>query len=393
MKLLWVKSDFLHPTTRGGQIRTLEMLRRLHARHQVHYLAYHDPDEREGVQRSSEYCSHAWPVPHRAPRRTSPRFVRQLAAGLVSKLPVSIRLYHTAAMANLYERLVREHRYDCVVCDFLTPAPNLSDLERCVLFQHNVEYVIWRRHADNAPTPAHRLFFDLQARRMFEYEREVCRRVRKVIAVSETDAATMSQAFGIDAIEAVPTGVDVDFFKPQAAGEAPKTDIVFVGSMDWMPNTDGVLWFAREILPLIRARRPQTSVTVVGRRPSPEIRALSSLGITVTNTVADVRPYLWGSLVSAVPLRIGGGTRLKIFEAMAACTPVVSTTVGAEGLGVENGRHLLIADTPDQFAQACLKLIECPAMRSGLAGAAQRHVADHYSWDAVTTAFERMLPC
>jgi len=392
MRLLWVKSDFLHPTTRGGQIRTLEMLRRLHKRHEIHYMGYHAPGENEGVERSSEYCSKAWPVCRRIPNRRSPTFAWQLLAGLVSELPVSIRNYRSNAMANLYQKVTQEIAFDSIVCDFPIPAPNICDLSRCVLFQHNVEWMIWRRHAENGATALHRAYFALQARRMREFERALCRKVRRVIAVSEADAELMTQDFGVAGIEPVPTGVDLEYFKaPEEVRH--DVDITFVGSMDWLPNEDGVLWFSREILPRIRIAEPEARLTIVGRSPSSAVKALMNgdARTQVTGTVADVRPYLWGSKIAIVPLRIGGGTRLKIYEAMAVGVPVVSTGVGAEGLEVVPGRHILIANDPAAFADACISLLRAPERRAELAAEAHRHVSEHYSWDAVTAVFERML--
>ncbi len=152
MRILWVKCDFLHPTTRGGQIRTLEIVKRLHARHEVHYLAY-DSDNPEGLKRSAEYCTRAYPVRLEVPPRRSLAFAAQLAANLFSSMPLSLSRYCSAAMQKQIVALLQETQFDSVVCDFLSPAPNFPSLDQCVLFQHNVETMIWRRHAENAPDP------------------------------------------------------------------------------------------------------------------------------------------------------------------------------------------------------------------------------------------------
>jgi glycosyltransferase involved in cell wall biosynthesis len=184
----------------------------------------------------------------------------------------------------------------------------------------------------------------------------------------------------------------VEYFQKPASTQA-SGDLVFVGSMDWMPNIDGASWFVREVLPLIRKRRPDCTLTVAGRKPAAEITRLSETDplIRVTGTVPDIRPWLWESKVSVVPLRIGGGTRLKIYEAMAARTPVVSTMVGAEGLEALNGENIWIADEPDDFAAHCLSLLDNAAERERLASAAEQMVRERYSWDVITDLFERML--
>ncbi len=394
MKILWVKSDFLHPTTKGGHIRTLEMLRCLHRRHEIHYVAYADPAHPEGPERSPEYCARAWPVPHAVPGRRSPAFAVELAAGLFSPLPVSLRRYRTRAMRRQIEALLNRERFDRLICDFLTPAPNLPQLQPWILFQHNVETMIWRRHAETAADPWRRWYLNLQARRMFAYERRVCQAVSHVIAVSETDSRLMRSLFGVTRVSEIATGVDTGYFALPAAGAAPPfADLVFVGSMDWLPNIDGVLYFVREILPLIRRRIPACSLAVVGRRPAPEIQELArqDAGIRVTGTVPDVRPYLWGARLSIVPLRIGGGTRLKIYESMAAGTAVVSTTIGAEGLEVQHPANIRLADTPEEFAELCRELLENPGERERVAAAARQLVVSRFSWEQVAAAFERIL--
>lgn len=189
------------------------------------------------------------------------------------------------------------------------------------------------------------------------------------------------------------TGVEVEQFAPPEAAPPPATDLVFVGSMDYLPNIDGVQYFVREILPRLRRQRPQCTLTVAGREPDASILALAQAdpGIRVTGTVADVRPYLWGSAVSIVPLRIGGGTRLKIYESMAAQTAVVSTTIGAEGLTVHPPANIRLADTPETFAAECLRLLEDPAERQAVAQAGRQLVAARFSWEQVSRQFEQIL--
>lgn len=388
MKILWIKADFLHPTNRGGQIRTLEMLKRLHQRHEVHYVGLEDASQPEGVARAGEYCSRAYPIRHSAADKNSIVFAADLVAGMWSPIPVAVARWRSKAMKLQIDTLRRNERFDSVVCDFLFPAVNISDLSSCVLFQHNLEAIIWRRRAEHAGSLA-RPYLKLQAKRMFAYERDACRRAKSIVAVSDADAAAMRSMYGVSRISAIPTGVDVQHFAP--LDRTKKTDLIFVGSMDWMPNVDGVLWFTREVLPLIRRRRRDCSFAVVGRQPPPDIQRLAGDGIQVTGTVPDVRPHLWGASVAVVPLRIGGGTRLKIYEAMAARTAVVSTSIGAEGLQVDPGKHIVLADTPELFAASCLELLDNEEERERMAGTAWRLVNDRFTWDVVINAFERLL--
>jgi glycosyltransferase involved in cell wall biosynthesis len=392
MKILWVNPNFLHPTTKGGQIRTLEMLRSLNRRHEVHYAALENPAEPEGVIRSGEYCHRAWPFRTRIHSKHSPAFALELLHALASPIPLAVSRFHSAQMADFIATALEEQRFDWVVCDFLVSAVNFPSLRNAVLFQHNVETMIWRRRAEHTPDPLRRAYLKLQADRMLSYERQACREARYVVAVSENDCKLIREMFEVSQVADIPTGVNIEYFSPPPAAP-PRSDLVFIGSMDWMPNVDGMRYFLREILPLIRARKPDCSVTICGRDPVADIRALAERDplLTVTGTVPDVRPYLWGSRISIVPLRIGGGTRLKIYESMAAKVPVVSTTIGAEGLVARDGEHLLLADAPDQFARACLGLLESAEARRRLAETAWKLVATCFSWEQIARRFEELL--
>jgi glycosyltransferase involved in cell wall biosynthesis len=391
MKILWVNNIFLHPTTKGGQIRTLEMLKCLSSRHEIHYVAYDNPRTPEGMARAGEYAARAYGCPYRITRRFSLGFFMELARNLFSREPALIYRRRSPEMRVLLERLVREEKFDSLVCDFLTPSVNVPRLEDWVVFQHNVETMIFRRYAETARDPARRWYFHTQAERLFRYERDACRGARHVIAVSEADANTMRKEFGATRVTAIPTGVDLEYFAPRE--QAPVADLVFVGSMDWLPNIDGMAYFTSEILPLIRRRRPECSVAVVGRDPVPPVREMAARDrlLTVTGTVPDVRPYLWGAKASIVPLRIGGGTRLKIYESMAARIPVVSTTIGAEGLEVQPGENIYLADTPEAFAERCLELLDSASERERLSSAGWRLVAERFSWEQVASQFEAIL--
>jgi len=391
MKILWVSPGFLHPTNRGGQIRTLEMLKRLHAHHEVHYIGLDNPAQPEGLQRSNEYCSRAYPISLDAPPRRSLKFATQLAANLFSSMPLSLSRYCSSAMRDKISELRAATEFDCVVCDFLTPAPNFADMSKVVLFQHNVETMIWRRHVEHAGDPLRKAYFRNQADRVEDWERRMCRAAGRVIAVSPHDADTMRKMFGVEAFS-IPTGVNLDYFRrPQ--NPQPTADLVFVGSMDWMPNSDGVNYFVREILPLIWKRKPDCTLAIVGRSPSRAAQAWAKQDsrIQVTGTVPDVRRWLWGASVSIVPLRIGGGTRLKIYEAMAAGTATVSTSIGAEGLAVSHPANIRLADTPADFAGQCLSLLDDATQRQSVAEEALRLVTSCFSWDLATSEFEKLL--
>jgi glycosyltransferase involved in cell wall biosynthesis len=392
MKLLWLKTGFLHPTSSGGQIRTLEMLRCLHKRHEIHYVAFNTPGEPEGVARSGEYCTRAYPVELRIPPKASVRFQVQVLRSVFEAVPLTISRYRSVTMRRQIDALIASGQFDRVICDFLTPAINLSSMHGVVLFQHNVESIIWQRRAAQAKHLIDRLYLHLQADRMIKYEEKVCRAAAHVVAVSAADANVMHNLFDLKAVSHISTGVDLNYFS-SSNDRSSTSDLVFIGSMDWAPNIDGILFFVREILPLIWRKRPQCKLTIVGRQPKDEILKLprSDPRIVVTGTVKDIRPYLFGSMVSIVPLRIGGGTRLKIYEAMAAKVPTISTTVGAEGLVARHPDEIRIADSPAEFAENCLELLSDAPTRARIANAGWDLVNSRFSWDEVTLDFEKQL--
>ena len=393
MKTLWVNSNFMHPTTKGGQIRTLEMLRHLHRWHEIHYVAIENPAQPEGPARAHEYSHKSYPFHYRIPGKSSPAFYAELVRGLFFPTPVAVERFNPPGMRAFLEDLIRKERFDCAVVDHLAPTSYFPDLPHAVFFQHNVETVIWRRHVEHASGLLRRAYFKLQANRMYTYERRVSRDSGHIVAVSQNDADEMRRLFDVTRVSEIPTGVNIEYFLPPEPRPPAVADLVFVGSMDWLPNLDGVFYFAREILPLIRKTRPETTLAVVGRTPPPKLIQLGveDSKITVTGTVPDIRPYLWGSAVSIVPLRIGGGTRLKIYEAMAAKVPVVSTTIGAEGLTVNAPHDIRIADAPQDFADQCLDLLASHETRTCVSTAAWEMVNANFSWEHVSRCFEKIM--
>ena len=226
------------------------------------------------------------------------------------------------------------------------------------------------------------------------YEGRTLARFDGVLAVSDADRQTFAALYP-DAIRqpvhVVPTGVDTDYFAPAPSDPASRT-IVFTGSMDWLPNEDSMQFFCRDILPRIRAAEPDVRLSIVGRAPTPAVKRLAEDGgVHVTGSVDDVRPYIREAAIYIVPLRIGGGTRLKIFEAMAMGKAVVSTTVGAEGLPVTDGEHVILADQPETFAAAVVGLLRDPDRRAHIAAAARRLVVEQYDWSAVAGTLEDAL--
>ncbi|MFY9554640.1 MAG: glycosyltransferase family 4 protein, partial [Blastocatellia bacterium] len=311
MRILWLKSELLHPLDKGGKIRTYQMLRHLKREHEITYLSFARPeDPPEAFVSSAEYCHQLVTVPRREPRKFGPAFYYGLTSSLVSSLPYPIRKYRSNAMRAAIEHEMRKRAYDVVVCDFLVASINLPDTPSCpaVLFQHNVESMIWRRHFEMQKNPIKRAFLKNQWQKMVPYERKTCRGFDAVVAVSELDRNQMRNEFGLEQVFDVPTGVDSSYFRP---GDDPVEpfELVFTGSMDWLPNEDAVLYFAGQILPLVSNAIPECTLTVVGRNPGPALSELARVNprINVVGRVDDIRSYVRRAAACVVPIRIGGG--------------------------------------------------------------------------------------
>ena len=389
MRLLWLQTKLLHPVDTGGKIRTYFMLRELTQHHHVTYLALDDgtaaPD---AAERAAEYCHDLIRVPHRTSSKFSLRFFAELARNLGSRLPYAVAKYRSGEFSRLIAR--EQGKADVLVCDFLFPSVNVELLSRpAVLFQHNVEALIWQRHADTQRNRLARLLFLMQWRRMRAFERAACRRYDAIVAVSPEDRAIMEQEYEAPLVREIPTGVDTEYFRPSGSADPDPYHLVFTGSMDWLPNDDAMKYFAKAILPRIRASYPEAVLTIVGRKPFPSVTALSRKDsrIRVTGQVDDVRPYIERAAVYVIPLRIGGGTRLKVFEAMAMEKAIVSTSIGVEGLPVVNGTDALVADEPDAFADAVVRLLKDGALSRRLGTAAAGKVRARFGWAPVAASF------
>ena len=394
MRILWIKTELLHPIDKGGRIRSYQILRALSRQHQVTYLCLDDGlAAGDALQRAREYAQEIVAVPFRPPPKMTMGYFAELLRNIFAPLPYAIARYDSPELRARIRQLAPAS--DVIVCDFLMPSVDVPvDLPApATLFQHNVEAMIWQRHVSVPQFPLRRAYMWLQWRRMLRYEAQQCRRFAHVIAVSAVDAELMRREYGATSVGYVATGVDLEYFRASRTRPPDSRELVFIGSMDWMPNEDGIRWFASEVFGRVQQRITGARLTVVGRSPSAAIRELAARNpaIEVTGTVPDVRPYLERAAVSVVPLRIGGGTRLKIYEAMAAGAPVVSTSVGAEGLEIHPPEDIRIADTPEDFAAECLALLEDAEQNRRVAAAARAMVEANFSWAQVARRFAEVV--
>ena len=394
MKILWVKAGGLYPPNIGGRIRSYRLLKALARRHSITLFTFYAATKDDLHSVLEREFPKVVLMPLAIPAGRTFREALSYARYLLSPLPYTVSKFCKPQVAQRLLGVVSEDKPDVIVCDFVIAAQsipwNISTPK--ILFTHNVEAAIWEHHYRVAGNPVWKLLSWREFRAMDRFERDCLKRADHVLTVSDHDRNVFGRMIDPSRITVIPTGVDTDYFRPSPTQEEPAT-LVFSGAMDWMPNEDAIVYFIKRILPLIRKQIPNTSVCVVGRNPS---RALVELaanhrGIEITGIVDDIRPFVPRAAVYVVPLRIGGGTRLKIFEAMAMGKAVVSTTIGAEGLPVHPGQDILIADDPGEFADQTIQLLRAPTRRAELGRTARELVERTYSWDAVVQPFEKVL--
>jgi glycosyltransferase involved in cell wall biosynthesis len=388
-RLLFVSPRFLFPADSGGKIRTVQILRGMKDGVFEITLVSPEPPSASPASRDELHgvCDRfvGWQEPRRGPLFPFTRLMHAF-----SRAPIPVATDRTIAGSRVVaQELAR--RPDVVVFDFAHAAvlgPERHSVP-AVLFTHNVESWIFRRHAEVARNPLLRAAWRSQWRKMERFERQTLTRFHTVVAVSEDDGRFFREQYRTRDVQVIPTGVDLGFFAYAAPGD--DDCVVFTGSMDWIANQDGIGWLMREVWPRIASARPAARMRVVGRRPpSGLVQRANGLSWTFTGFVEDVRPHVHGCSAFVIPLRVGGGTRIKAFEAMAMGCPVVSTSIGVEGLPLQPDVHYLQADSPKAFAAAVLRLLREPNLRSRLSRAARSHVEANFSAERSAAVFERI---
>jgi glycosyltransferase involved in cell wall biosynthesis len=381
------------PLTSGKRIRTYNLLARVAARHRVTVLCHKNPDRDEAAAADEAFRRlgiETVVVDRAVPPKSGPGFYARLAGNLLSPLPYSVATHASPALAEAARAHAAEHAVDVWHCEWTPYAQVLRDAlgarladARWSVMAHNVESLIWRRYAEAADSTMKRWYIRRQLHKFERFERWAYSAATASIAVSKEDAALMRAEFGASRVRVVDNGVDVEYFRPQRDVERDPARMLFMGSLDWRPNQDAAVQLLDAVLPRVREKVAYTTAVLVGRRPPEWLRqkVAATPGAELHADVPDVRPFLARCGFLVVPLRIGGGSRLKILEALAAGTPVVSTRVGAEGLELTPGRDLFVADSPEELAEAALAAVRRPDDLAETAESGRRQVLTRYSWD------------
>ncbi|GAB4572081.1 MAG: glycosyltransferase [Anaerolineae bacterium] len=391
MRVLFLTSEFPYPPFGGAPLRNYGLIKGLAEEHEIWLLSFRSevalPPEQTPLH---TFCTAIETVP--APARTRGDRIRDLLAGHAD----IARRFDSEAFREKLDHWLASQRFDLIQIENLEmtiylPTIKVRQPDTPVIYDaHNAEYALQQRIFETerrslAHLPG-ALYSLVQARRVRAMERAVCNAVDHVIAVSDTDAEHLQRLKADTPITVVPNGISTDLYLQPVPDpvELEQPALVFTGKMDYRPNVDAALWFAEEILPLIRQEIANTHFYVVGQSPHPRLDVLRGQpGITITGLVPRVLPYLQAASIFVVPLRMGSGTRLKVLEAMAAHCAVVSTRIGAQGLGAEDGQELILADTTREFARAVIRLLKDPAQARALGANAQTFARERYDWQVL----------
>jgi polysaccharide biosynthesis protein PslH len=381
MNILLVSPNLPSPTS-GASTRNYHMLRALASRHTVSLVALAE-NAGEGVFRDSsslaDLTCHLHIIP--PPSSTHKRWEQLL--GIAQGTPYVLRSLTLSGVQQTIDTLLTQERYDVafyessLIANYHLP----SDLP-VIIDQHNLEYELRMRTFRREKSGPRKWYNLAESVLLKPIELSRCRKARMVLVTSERERLLLKKVVPEQIIEVVPNGVDVAFFKDEPFAQEVEHRVIFTGTLDYYPNTDAVLCFARHCWPLLREQIPDATWFIVGKNPPAEIVSLSDLpGVTVAGSVSDIRPYITTAAVAIAPLLVGSGTRLKLLEAFAMGKAVVSTSLGCEGLAVEPSKHLLVADQPEAFARSVVSLLRDAGKRRQLGAAGRELVEHHYSWE------------
>ena len=378
MNILVMTPYVPYPPNFGGSVRIFHLIRQLSRMHAVHLLTYRE-EVGGGDPRGLEPSCKTMTV---VPRIVGDKRRQQLQS-LFSPRSFQLRFHYSHAMQVALDRLVAEQGIDLILVEFSQMTGfQFPDGIPVVLDEHNVEFDLLDRMATREGGAVRRWFNRIEADKFRREELAAAKASALTLVTSERDGEVLSRNISGLRTATITNGVDCDHFRRPSGPRKPGS-AVFVGATHYFPNEDGVLFFLDDVHERIRRQRPDFTFTVVGGKPPPSLTTRRSDSVVVTGYVDDVRPFMWDSAVFVVPLRMGGGTRFKIVEAFAAGIPVVSTRLGAEGIPVEHGRELLLADDPADFANAVLKVLADPVLAESLARAGLEYVRRHFDWGVI----------
>jgi glycosyltransferase involved in cell wall biosynthesis len=399
LKVVVVNAELPYPTTAGNRIRTFNLLRRLASGHQITFIARRgqQPETDEAVAVLGDLGIRTVIVDESVPAKSGPAFYARLTANLLSPHPYSVTSHGKRGIRRAVAAYAAANRVDLWQAEWPPYFRALQDAGGTpkLVMAHNVESQLWQRYYESERHPLKRLYIREQWRKYRRFECSVFAAATRIVAVSAEDARLIREEFGGIDVDVIDNGVDRKFFESVQPNRDPN-QILFLGGFDWRPNLDATALLLDRIFPAVRADLPAARLVLVGRKPPSSLqkRVQGMAGVELHADVPDIRPYLARSGVMAVPLRIGGGSRLKILEAVATGLPVVSTRIGAEGLELTAGRDYVAADAPEMMAQELSACIRDPEPARAIAERCRSFVLQRYDWDTLASKLEEVwLKC
>ncbi|MDR1480898.1 MAG: glycosyltransferase family 4 protein [Planctomycetaceae bacterium] len=369
----------------GKSIRSFELLAPFARRHSITYAVNQLGEiQHEHLQKMQDAGFNVICVPRPLHYGSVPAILFGAIPALFDPLPISVRRHTSKKFADTIKQLLANNKFDIVHIEWSNYAVYLEIIRNIPTFActHNVEYLSWKRFFDTTKNPVKKLLGLHEWKKMYRFEKNIYPKLDYISTVSEEDAQIVRSEFGMERVCVIPNGVAISYYDKIKNTPQP-AKIVYCGSMDAFINQDAVVYFLREIFPLILAANPAVKFQVIGRNPPNWILKFGSDNVSFTGSVNDVRAQLKEAALEVVPLRIAGGSRLKILEAFAARLPVLSTTIGAEGLNIKPHENIEIADTPKDFAAKCIELLENQALRDKLIANARQTVEEQYDWSRI----------
>lgn len=390
LNLLFIAPDLPYPPKNGGIIRTYSLIAELSKRHKVTLLAFNrDPKDTTRIPALKEFCATIISVPLTKLQMPQNKREAQLLS-LLSRHPYLYLSHVSSQLQHAIDIVTQQETFDIIQVEFSQMGYySLPPTIPCVLDEHNVEYEILYRTYVNTKFSFRKLYNYFEWKKFKRNEIENCQKFDCCLTTSIRDQQILSEQLPTIPFAVIPNGVNGSYFRPGNHTLKNKYTLIFTGTIDYYPNIDGLIYFLEQIYPLIRQKIPEITFYIAGRDPPREILSYKNTpGVVITGMVDDMRVYFDMASIVIVPLRIGGGTRLKILESWAMCKPVISTSLGAEGLEYENGKNILIADKPADFAGAVIKLINDDSLYTQLASEGRRLVDDYYDWSNITRKLE-----
>lgn len=384
MNILFLTTKLPYPPDSGAKIRDFNLIKEISKRHNITLISFiQNEKENMNLEFLRPYCKSIEIVKEKGKVNL---FISAIIS-LFTKKPFTIAKFYSFRMKQKIKTILNNNKFDLIHCSHLHMAQYIENIKNIprILDEHNVEVFLIRRYLKVQKNLIKKIIvFFLQYLKLAKYESAIARKFDYCLAVSETDKKNLEVIAPNITVSVISNGVDVDFYRPQYE-KSQLNSLIFTGVMDWFPNEDAILYFYEKIWPLIKKEVKDVHLYVVGHRPSDKVLSLSrqERNIIVTGYVDDVRSYIAKSSIYIVPLRIGGGSRLKILEAMAMGKTIISTSVGCEGLGVVNNENILIADSPEEFAKKTVLLLTDRELRERLGISARKMVTNKYSWEII----------